>query len=142
MKPLGIAALANARKPCFSAFFFSGVRTSTGNSAEKHKQTAAENLGRMGYIALPQGIAYGPTTERNRERTTMALVGQVNDDADRFLRMATNGRLLSGSVVIQPAGNTGAIPLRGGAMHATIKLLPFQGEMRTRSSRSSRPSSW
>ena len=25
--------------------------------------------------------------KRNRERTTMAVVGQINDDVDRFLRM-------------------------------------------------------
>ena len=81
----------------------------------------------MGLVALPQGIFYGPTTERNRERTTMAVVAQVNDDADRFLQMVTHGRPFSGSVM-QAAGSIGAIPLRGGAMHATAKLLPFQGD--------------
>ena len=36
-----IAALANARKPGFSAFIFSDVKTPTGNSAD-YKQAAAE----------------------------------------------------------------------------------------------------
>ena len=30
--------------------------------------------------------------------------------------------------MIQAAENTGATPLRGGGMHATAKLLPFDGD--------------
>jgi hypothetical protein len=57
----------------------------------------------------------------------MAVVAQANDDADRFLRSVVSGRPLCGSVM-QPAANVGAIPLRDGNMHATVKLLPFGGE--------------
>ena len=43
MIKLSIAALANARKPGFSAFIFSDVKTPTGNSAA-YKQAAAYDL--------------------------------------------------------------------------------------------------
>ena len=42
MIPLSTAALANTRKPGFSAFISPVVKMPTGNSAD-HKQTAAEN---------------------------------------------------------------------------------------------------
>ena len=41
--------------------------------------------------------------------------------------MVVGGRSLSGSV-IQAAENIGAIPLRGGGIRATAKLLPFDGD--------------
>ena len=47
---LSIAALANARKPGFSAFVFSDVKTPTGNSAA-YKQAAADDLCQMGLVA-------------------------------------------------------------------------------------------
>ena len=81
----------------------------------------------MGLIARTRGASYGPATNRDSERTTMAVVAEANDDADRFLRMIASGRPLSGSVM-QAAENTGAIPQRAGGMHATAKLLPFDGD--------------
>ena len=123
MVPLSIAALTNARKPGFSTLIFSDVKTPTGNSAD-YKQAAAEDLGRMGLVARAQEIFYGPATGRGADRTTMAVVVEVNDDAGRFLRMVLGGRPLSGSV-IQAAENVGAIPLRDGSIHAAAKLLPF-----------------
>ena len=57
----------------------------------------------------------------------MAVVAEVNDDADHFLRMIVGGRPLSSSVM-QAATNFGAIPLRDGSMQATAKLLPFDGD--------------
>ena len=123
MIPLSTSALTNARKPGFSALIFSDVKTPTGNSAD-YKQAAAEDLGRMGLVARTQDIFYGPATGCDSERTTMAVVAEVNDDADRFLQMVVSGRLLSGSVM-QAAENIGAILLRGGGMHATAKLFPF-----------------
>ena len=115
MIPLSVAALTNARKPRFSPLIFSDVKTPTGNSAD-NKQAAAEDLGRM-----------GSATGRDRERTTMAVVAQANDDADRFLRMVVGGRPLSGSVM-QAAEAIGAIPMRDGRMMATVKFLPFDGD--------------
>ena len=45
MTKLSIAALANARKPGFSAFIFSDVKTPTGNYSAAYKQPAADDLG-------------------------------------------------------------------------------------------------
>ena len=77
-----------------------------------------------------QGILYGPAASpaagRGADRTTMAVVAEVNDDAGHFLRMVVGGRPLSGSV-IQAAENFGAIPLRDGSMHATAKLRARTG---------------
>ena len=111
---LSIAALANARKPGFSAFIFSDVKTPTGNSAA-YKQAAADDLGQMGLVARTEGIFYGKPTGRNSERTTMAVVAEViNDDADRWLRSIVGGRPLAGSVM-QAAEHFGAIPLCDGS---------------------------
>ena len=121
-----VSALTNAHKPGFSALIFSDVKTPTGNSAD-YKQAAAEDLGRMGLITRTQGIFYGPAMGRDSERTPMAVVVEANDDAGRFLRMVVGGRPSSGSVM-QAAENIGAIPLRGGGMTATAKLLPFDGD--------------
>ena len=126
MIPLGTAALANARKPGFSALLFSDVKAPTGD-LDTFKQSAAEDLGRMGLVARVRDISLGPVVGRDSARTSMAVVAQINDDADRFLRMVVSGRPLSGSV-LQPAANIGAIPLRDGKLHATAKLLPFNGE--------------
>ena len=86
----------------------------------------------MGLVALPQGIFYGPAMECNRESTTMAVVAQPDDDADRIL--PTNDhqwsavQLLSDSpersgllfLKLKTTGDIiGAIPLRGSAMYAT-----------------------
>ena len=43
----------------------------------------------------------------------MAVVAEINNDADRYLKIIVNGRPLSGSVM-QAATNFGAIPLRDG----------------------------
>ena len=126
MIPLSTAALVTARKPGFSALLFSDVKAPSGNPDE-FKQAAAEDLGRMGLIAKTRDIFLGPNVGRDSSRTTMAVVAQPNDDADRFLRSVVSGRPLCGSVM-QPAANVGAIPLRDGNMHATVKLLPFGGE--------------
>ena len=109
MIKLRIAALANARKPGFSAFIFSSVKTPTGNSAD-YKQEAADGLGQM-------GLFYGKPTGRNSERTAMAVVAEANDDADRWLRSTVGGRPLAGSVM-QVAGHFGAITLRDGSVKA------------------------
>ena len=58
----------------------------------------------MGLIARPQGTFYGPTAGRDSERTTMAVVAEANDLADRFLRMAVNGRPLNGPVMQLASG--------------------------------------
>ena len=57
----------------------------------------------------------------------MAVVAEINDDADRFLRMVVGGRPLSSSVILA-AANFGAIPLRDGSTQANAKLLPFDGD--------------
>ena len=87
MMRLSAAALVNARKPGFSAFIFSDVKTPTGNSADC-KQAAAGDLGQMSLVACTEGIFFGKPTGRRSERTTMAVVAEVNDDA-----IATCGRL-------------------------------------------------
>ena len=102
------------------------MKAPTGNSAD-YKQAAAEDLGRIGLVARTQGIFYGPAAGRGADRTTMAVVAEVNDDADRFLRMVVGGWPLSGSV-IQTAANFGAIPLCDSSTQATAKLLPFDGD--------------
>ena len=129
MIPLRVAALTNARKPGFSALIFSDVKTANGNSAD-NKQAAAEDLGRMGLVARPQGTFFGSATGRDRERTTMAVVAQANDDADRFLRMVFGGRPLRGSVMQTAETIRAILPMRGGCMMATAKLLPFDAVRR------------
>ena len=57
----------------------------------------------------------------------MAVVAEINEDADRYLRVVVGGRPLSGSVM-HAAANFGAIPLRDGSTQATAKLLPFGGD--------------
>ena len=123
---LSIAALANARKPGFSAFIFSDVKTPTGNSADC-KQAAADGLGQMGLVARTEGIFYDTPTARRSERTTMAVVGEVNDDAGRYLRAVVGGPPLAGSVM-QAAEHFGAIALRDGSVKAKVQLLPFDGD--------------
>ena len=127
MIPLSVAALTNARKPTnFSALIFSDVKEPTGNSAD-YKQAAAEDLGQMGLVVRTQGMFYGLATGRGADRTTMAVVTEVNDDAGSFLRMVVGGRPLSSSVM-QAAANFGASLLRDGSIQATAKLLPFDGD--------------
>ena len=64
---------------------------------------------------------------RSSERTTMAVVAQVNDGAGRWLRLVASGRPLDGSVT-QAAGNFSAIALRDGSAKAKVQLLPFDGD--------------
>ena len=94
------AALAYARQPGFSALVFSDVKPPTGQSAA-YTQEAADDLSQMGltYTALTQDIFFGKVTGRRSERTTMAVVAQANDGADRWLRAVVSGRPLDGSVM-------------------------------------------
>ena len=81
----------------------------------------------MGLAARAEGIFYGSPMGRGSDRTAMAVVAEINDDVDRFLRSVVSGRPLSRSVM-QAAANFGTIPLRDGSMQATAKLLPFDGD--------------
>ena len=83
----------------------------------------------MGLVARAEGIFYGSPMGRGLDRTAMAVVAEINDDADRFLRSVVSGRPLSRSVM-QAAANFGTIPLRDGSTQATAnKLLPpFDGD--------------
>ena len=95
---LSVAALANARKPNFSALIFSDVKSPTGNSAD-YKHAAAEDLGRMGLVACSEDIFFGPPMGRSSDRTTMAVVAKIKSDADRYLKIIVNGRPLASSVM-------------------------------------------
>ena len=81
----------------------------------------------MGLVARTEDIFFGPPMGRSSDCTTMAVVAEINDDADRYLRMIVNGRPLAGSVM-QAAENFGVIPLRDGSKQPTVKLLPFDGD--------------
>ena len=126
MMPLSAAALAYARQPGFSALVFSDVKPPTGQSAA-YKQAAADDLQQMGLAVLTENIFFGKPTGRRSERTTMAVVAQHNDGADRWLRSIVSGRPLDGSVM-QSAANTGAITLKDGSVKAKVQLLPFDGD--------------
>ena len=126
MIKLSAAALAYARQPGFSALVFSDVKPPTGQSAT-YTQAATDDLNQMGLTALTQSTFFGKATGRRSERTTMAVVAQVNDGADRWLRTVLSGRPLDGSVM-QAAGNTGAITLKDGSAKAKVQLLPFDGD--------------
>ena len=102
------------------------MKAPTGNSAD-YKHAAAEDLGRIGLVARAEEIFYGSPMGRGSDRTAMAVVAEINDDADRFLRPVVFGRPLSRSVM-QAAENFGTIPLRDGSTQATAKLLPFGGD--------------
>ena len=69
----------------------------------------------MGLVARAEGTFYGSPMGRGSDRTTMAVVAEINDDADRFLRSVVSVRPLSRSVM-QAAANFGTIPLRHLAM--------------------------
>ena len=97
MMRLRVAALANARKPGLRALVFSDAKTPTGNAANC-KQAAAGDLGQMGLVTRADGIFFGKATGRRSERTKVAVVAEVNDDADRWLRSIIGGRPLAGSV--------------------------------------------
>ena len=126
MIKLSAAALAYARQPGFSALVFSDVKAPTGQSAA-YTQAAADDLSQMGLVALNAHIFFGKPTGRSSERTTMAVVAQVNDDADRWLRSVVGGRPLAGSVM-QAAGSFGAITRRDGSAKAKFQLLSFDGD--------------
>ena len=81
----------------------------------------------MGLVALKEHIFFGTPTGRSSEQTTMAVVAQIDDDADRWLRSVVGGRPLAGSVM-QAAGSFGAITLREGSVNAKVQLLPFGGD--------------
>ena len=81
----------------------------------------------MGLAARTEGIFYGKPAGRNSERTAMAVVAQVNDDADRWLRSTVGGRPLAGSVM-QAAEHFSAITLRDGSVKAKVQLRPFDGD--------------
>ena len=81
----------------------------------------------MGRVALTENIFFGKPTGRSSERTTMAVVAQINDDADRWLRSVVGDRPLAGSVM-QAAGSFGAIMLRDGSVKAKVQLLLFDGD--------------
>ena len=91
------------------------------------KQAAADGLVQMGLVTRVEDIFFGKTTGRRSERTTMAVVDEVNDDADRWLRSIVGGRPLAGSVM-QAAEHFGAITLRDGSVKAKVQLLPFDGD--------------
>ena len=120
------AALAYARQPGFSALVFSDVKPPTGQSAA-YTQAAADDLNQMGLTVLTENIFFGKPTGRRSERTTMAVVAQHNDGADRWLRSVVSGRPLDGSVM-QTASNIGAITLKDGSVKAKVQLLPFDGD--------------
>ena len=126
MMRLRVAALANARKPGLRALVFSDAKTPTGNAANC-KQAAAGDLGQMGLVTRADGIFFGKATGRRSERTKVAVVAEVNDDADRWLRSIVGGRPLAGSVM-QAAQHFGAITLRDGSVKAKVQLLPFDGD--------------
>ena len=81
----------------------------------------------MGLVARAGGIFLGSPMGHGSDRTTMAVVAEINDGADCYLKMIVNGRPLSGSVM-QADANFGAIPLRDGSTQFTVKLLPFDGD--------------
>ena len=109
MVKLSAAALAYARQPGFSALVFSDVKPPTGQSAA-YTQAAADDLHQMGLTVLTQNIFFGKPTGRRSERTTMDVVAQHNNGANRWLRSVVSGRPLDGSVM-QTAGNIGTITL-------------------------------
>ena len=121
------AALAFARQPGFSALIFSDVKPPTGQSAAYKQSAAADDLHQMGLAVLTENIFFGKPTGRRSERTTMAVVAQPNDGADRWLRSIVSGRPLDGSVM-QSAANTGAITLKDNSAKAKVQLLPFDGD--------------
>ena len=92
MIKLSAAALAYARQPGFLALVFSDVKTPTGQSAAYTQAAADGLLSQMGLVALNQHIFFGKPTGRRSERTAMAVVAQVNDGADRWLRSVVSGR--------------------------------------------------
>ena len=67
---------------------------------------AAKDLGRIGLVARTEDIFFGAPMGRGSDRTTIAVVAEINNDAARYLKMIVNGRPLSGSV-IQAAANFG-----------------------------------
>ena len=123
---LSAAALRNARKLGFHTLIFTDVKSPTGNAAD-YKQAAADDLGQMGLVTRVEGIFFGKSTGRRLERTTMAVLSELNDDADRWLRSIIGGRPLAGSVT-QAAEHFGTTTLRDGSAKAKIQLLPFDGD--------------
>ena len=115
------------------------VNEPTGNAAD-YKHAAAEDLGRMGLVARVEDIFYGSPMGRGSDRTTMAVVAEINDDADRFLRSVVSGRPLSRSVM-QTAANFGAIPMRDGSTQSRSSQSSSSRStvMRTACSPSSNP---
>ena len=59
----------------------------------------------MGLVARTEDIFFGTPMGRSSDRTTMAVVAEINNDADRYLRMIVNGRPLAGSAVRKATWN-------------------------------------
>ena len=73
----------------------------------------------MGLVALNQHTFFGKPTGRRSERTTMAVVAQVNDGAGRWLRSVVSGR---------PLRRHHAARRQHGSVKAKVQLLPFDGD--------------
>jgi len=95
MIKLNAAALGYARQPGFSALIFTDVKPPTGQSAA-YKQAAADDLHQIDLTVLTQNIFFGKPTGRRSECTTISVVAQHNDGADRWLRSIVSGRPLDG----------------------------------------------
>ena len=54
------------------------MKAPTGNSAD-YKHAAAEDLGRMGLVARIGEIFFGSPMGCGSDRTTMAVVAEIND---------------------------------------------------------------
>ena len=126
MIKLSAAALSCAQRPGFKALLFSDVKAPAEGAQSAACSEAAADLTKMGLTVLTQHIFYGKAIGRRSERTTMAAVVKVEDEADRWLRSIANGRPLDGSA-LQTAENIGAITLRDGSVKVKAQLLPFNG---------------
>ena len=50
--------------------------------------------------ARTQGVLYGPPTGRGSERTKMAVVAEINDEADRLLKMVCEAGVPAGPAAL------------------------------------------
>ena len=78
----------------------------------------------MGLVARTEDIFFDAPMGRGSDRTAIAVVAEINNDADRYLKMIVNGRPLSGSA-IQAAANFGAIPRSSCFPHFFIGPFSF-----------------
>ena len=91
MIKLGSAALGYARRPGFKALLFSDVKAPAEGAQSAACSEAAADLTKMGLTVLTQHIFYGKAIGRRSERTTIAAVVKVEDEADRWLRSTAVG---------------------------------------------------